>query len=84
MYGGLEGRGTQQAMLRVYGARAHLKSKRVSSATYLSDIKMAFDKVNRRKALKQVKKQLKDKEFSAELRHVIGGSPCVLRLGKRN
>jgi hypothetical protein len=53
MYGGIEGRGTQHAMLRVYGVREHLRTKKISTATYLSDVKKAFDKVNRRKGLKK-------------------------------
>ena len=57
MYGGVKGRGTPHAMLRVYGVREHLKNNKKSSATYLSDIKKAFDKGNRKKSPRAVRRQ---------------------------
>ena len=70
-FGAIPGRGTTQALLKVFATRNQIKRKQISSITFMGDGIKAFDRIDRRKVLDRVHATLEDEDLSwrHEVRH---------------
>jgi len=70
-FGAIPGRGTAQALVKVFATRHQIKRAKKSSITFMGDGVKAFDRIDRRKVLDQVHRELDDSDLSwrHEIRH---------------
>ena len=70
-FGAIPGRGTAQALTKVFATRHQIKRAKKSSFTFMGDGVKAFDRIDRRKVLDQVHRELDDSDLSwrHEIRH---------------
>ena len=65
-FGAVPGRGTAQALVKVFATRHQIKR----AITFMGDGVKAFDRIDRRKVLDQVHRELEDSDLS--WRHELG------------
>ena len=70
-FGAIPGRGTAQALMKVFATRQQIKKSKKSSITFMGDGIKAFDRIDRRKVLDKVHDELGDRDLGwrHEIRH---------------
>ena len=70
-FGAIPGRGTTQALLKVFATRQQVKRAKQSTITFMGDGIKAFDRISRRKILDRVHMEVEDNDLAwrHEVRH---------------
>ena len=70
-FGAISGRGTTQALLKVFSTRQQLKRAKKSTITFMGDGIKAFDRIDRRKVLDRIHSVIDDHDLAwrHEIRH---------------
>jgi Reverse transcriptase (RNA-dependent DNA polymerase) len=70
-FGAIPGRGTTQALLKVFATRQQIKRAKKSTITFMGDGIKAFDRIDRRKVLDRVHREVNDHDLAwrHEVRH---------------